>query len=146
MPLKKTLAARTSSKPAEEIADTWFFETVVRLHRAGEGAPYTGLKPAGLDEGPVIPRVNLAVEQEKPDEIISFLNDQVKKVIAEKFSHVLHTKKYDVNDVPASRKYVQTYLGLTLFPIIFTNFSQELKHTEKLAVRIHTKNKNFCES
>jgi hypothetical protein len=37
-----------------ELADRWFFETVVRLHRAGEGAPYTGLKVAGHGEGPVI--------------------------------------------------------------------------------------------
>jgi Family of unknown function (DUF6448) len=33
---------------ARQVADRLFLETVVRLHRAGEGAPYTGLKPAGL--------------------------------------------------------------------------------------------------
>lgn len=47
---EKTIAARKLGKQAREIADLWFFENIVRLHR--EGAPYTGLKPAGLDEGP----------------------------------------------------------------------------------------------
>ena len=40
---------------ARAVADQHFYETVVRIHRAGEGAPYTGLKPAGLDVGPVTP-------------------------------------------------------------------------------------------
>ena len=35
--------------------DLYFFGTAVRIHRAGEEATYTGLKPAGLGEGPVIP-------------------------------------------------------------------------------------------
>src|SRR5512145_342421 len=40
---------------AREVADTHFFETLVRLHRAAEGAPYSGLAPAGRDLGPAIP-------------------------------------------------------------------------------------------
>jgi Family of unknown function (DUF6448) len=45
---KKVLRAREADdQAAREVADLYFFETVVRVHRAGEGAPYTGLKPAG---------------------------------------------------------------------------------------------------
>jgi len=44
------------------MADTYFFETLVRMHRAGEGAPYTGLKPAGRDLGPAIPAADKALE------------------------------------------------------------------------------------
>lgn len=51
----KVQKARKAGPEAREVADLYFFETVVRVHRAGEGAAYTGLKPAGLDEGPVIP-------------------------------------------------------------------------------------------
>src|SRR5688572_7912286 len=51
----KTLAVRTLGQMAKELADRYFYETVVRLHRAGEGAPYTGLKPAGRDLGQAIP-------------------------------------------------------------------------------------------
>lgn len=41
----KTMAARSASPEAREVADRWFFETLVRVHRASEGAPYTGLSP-----------------------------------------------------------------------------------------------------
>ena len=51
----KTMKARAMGAEARDVADRWFFETAVRVHRAGEGAPFTGLKPAGLDVGPVIP-------------------------------------------------------------------------------------------
>ena len=52
---ERTLAVRTLSPQAKELADRFFFETLVRVHRAGEGAPFTGLKPAGRDLGPAIP-------------------------------------------------------------------------------------------
>ena len=44
---QKARAVRKLGGKAAEIADTWFFETIVRVHRSGEGAPYTGLKAAG---------------------------------------------------------------------------------------------------
>ena len=43
-------AVRKAGKEPRELADRWFFETLVRVHRAGEGAPFTGLKPAGTPD------------------------------------------------------------------------------------------------
>src|SRR5665647_24212 len=59
---EKTLRVRKIGPEAQALADEWFFENVVRLHRAGEGAPFSGLKPAGLDWGPVVPRAEKAIE------------------------------------------------------------------------------------
>lgn len=59
---EQALAVRTLSPQSRELADRHFFETLVRLHRAGEGAPYTGLKPAGRDLGPAIPAADRALE------------------------------------------------------------------------------------
>ncbi|MCP8317539.1 MAG: hypothetical protein H3Z51_11890, partial [archaeon] len=36
---EKTLRVRKQGKETMELADYWFFETAVRLHREGEGAP-----------------------------------------------------------------------------------------------------------
>ena len=57
----EALDVRKLGPKAKAMADTYFFETLVRLHRAGEGAPYTGLKPAGRDLGPAIPLADKAV-------------------------------------------------------------------------------------
>ena len=42
---QKTLSVRKLNAQVKDLADTYFFETLVRVHRAGEGEPYTGLKP-----------------------------------------------------------------------------------------------------
>ena len=67
------LPVRRLGDDAREMADRLFFETVVRVHREGEGAPYTGLKPAGLGFGPVIPLAERAVETGSPDEVAELL-------------------------------------------------------------------------
>jgi hypothetical protein len=55
---------KQGNKEAIDIAELWFYETVVRLHRKREGASYTGLKLAGLDRGLVLPKVENAMEED----------------------------------------------------------------------------------
>jgi hypothetical protein len=112
---KKALKVRKQSKEAAELADYWFYETAVRLHREGEGAPYTGLKPAGLDWGPVVPRAEKAIEKGDLKEVISYLSHVLEEELTTRFKHILETKKHDVNDVKAAREYVQAELGFVLF-------------------------------
>jgi len=112
---ERTLRARKLGKEAAELSDYWFFETAVRLHREGEGAPYTGLKPAGLDWGPVVPRADKAIEKGNPKEVIEFLLHTVEEELQERFKHAMAKKKYDINDVDAAREYVQAMLGFVLY-------------------------------
>ncbi|VVB53103.1 Uncharacterised protein [uncultured archaeon] len=111
----KTLVARKLGKEAKEVADLWFFETVVRLHRTGEGAPYTGLKPSGLDEGPVVPKVEEAIEKGDVKDVIKLLNRAVEEKVTEKFRDTMSKRRYDPNDVDSAREYVESFLGLTLY-------------------------------
>jgi hypothetical protein len=62
----QTMAVRKLGPEAKELADRYFFETLVRMHRAREGAAYTGLKPAGRDLGPAIPAADRALEDGSP--------------------------------------------------------------------------------
>jgi len=112
---KKTLLARKQGKEAREVADYWLYETVVRLHREGEGASYTGLKPAGLDWGPVVPRAEKAIEKGDPKEVIEFIMHTVQEELEERFRKAMAKKKYDVDNVDAAREYVQAELGFVLY-------------------------------
>ncbi|MEM2102301.1 MAG: DUF6448 family protein [Candidatus Bathyarchaeia archaeon] len=112
---EKALRARKRGKEAAEVADYWFFETAVRLHREGEGAPYTGLKPAGLDWGPVVPKAERAIKKGDPSAVINLINRAVEKELQKRFKHVMAKKKYEVNDVTAAREYVQANLGFVLY-------------------------------
>ncbi len=112
---ERTLQVRKSGKDAGDLADLWFFETAVRLHREGEGAPYTGLKPAGLDWGPVVPRAEKAIETGNANEVIDFITHTVQQELQEKFGHAMALKKYNENDVDAAREYVEAMLGFELY-------------------------------
>ena len=107
---KKTLSARKMGPDAKEVADMYFFETLVRLHRAGEGAPYTGLKPAGTDLGPAIAGADKALESGSADELVKLVTDAVATGIRERFTHAMEKKKHIDESVEAGREYVEAYV------------------------------------
>lgn len=115
---EKVIKARKESAEAKGVADRFFFETVVRIHRAGEGAPFTGLKPAGLGHGPVVPVAEKAIESGSADELLKLMSDFVQNEIREKFQHVMHLKKMSETapgDVAQAREYVSAMLGLQVY-------------------------------
>jgi len=112
--LEKALSVRKLGQQAAELADYWFFETVVRLHREGEGASYTGLKPAGLDWGPVVKRAEKALKDGNPKKVTAFLQRTVEEDLQKRFKHAMEKKNYDKDDVAAAREYVQASLGFVL--------------------------------
>lgn len=100
---------------AKRLAHEWFFENVVRIHRAGEGAPYTGLKPAGLGHGPVVPVAERAVETGDPGELVALLTEMVETAVRERFEHVMRLKAHVNGDLAANRAYVEAMLGLEVW-------------------------------
>ena len=112
---QKALEARKSGEAARIVADEWVLETAVRLHRATEGASFTGIKPAGLDEGPLVPRAEKAIETGDPTETINFLTDTMQEELMRRFNNVNNKKNYDVNDVEAGREYIEAFIGFVVF-------------------------------
>ncbi len=112
---KKTLQMRNLGNGSEEFADHWFYETAVRLHREGEGAAYSGLKPTGLDTGPVIPLAEKALETGNVREVTDFLSNLVADEVQKRFDNVISKMNYDINNVDAAREYVQAMLRFLLF-------------------------------
>jgi hypothetical protein len=100
---------------AREGADLRFFETVVRIHRRGEGAPFTGLKPAGLDVGPIIPAAERAIETGSADELAALLSDVLHDEIKERLDRALALKAHAEGPVPEARAFVEASLGLQVW-------------------------------
>ena len=108
---EKTLVVRKLGAEAQELADHYFFETLVRVHRAGEGAPYTGLKPAGRDLGAAIPLADKALETGKPEQVAYLLSEEMKRSLHKHFEEAFAKKKLPANDVEAGRAYVKAYVA-----------------------------------
>jgi hypothetical protein len=104
------IAVRGKGPKEKTLADRYFFETLVRVHRAGEGAPYTGLKPAGLDLGPAIPAADKALEKGNPEELLKLVNGKVHDGIHKYFVAAREKKAHAGDSVEAGRAYVQAYV------------------------------------
>ena len=65
---------------SKDLADMYFFKTLVRLHRGGEGEPCTGLKPAGTDLGPVVPMADKAIAAGDVTPLLEHLAEAVRHV------------------------------------------------------------------
>jgi len=111
----KVVQARRTNAICREVVDRYFFETVVRLHRAGEGAPFTGLKPAVLDVGPIIPIAEKAIESENAAALEEALVTVVREQVADRFHHLSHLRAGAHGSVDGARSYVQAMLGLQVW-------------------------------
>ena len=108
------MKARTQGFEAKAVAERYFYETAVRLHRAGEGAPFTGLKPAGLDVGPVIPIAERAITREDPTRLIEILVETLQGEIVDRFA-VAMKRKHEIRDLADERSYVSAMLALQVW-------------------------------
>ena len=106
----QTLAVRKLNPAARELADMYFFETLVRIHRAGEGAPFTGLKPAGRDLGPAIPAGDKALETGNVDPVVKLLAEKIERGLREHFKEATEKRKFAQDDIEAGREAVKTYV------------------------------------
>lgn len=107
---EKVNKVRTLGSEAKELADMYFFETVVRIHRMGEGVGYTGLKPAGYAPEEGIEAADIAIEKGSVDEILTHLDKSKHSDVKKYFSEVQLKKNFDLNDVKAGREYVAAYV------------------------------------
>ena len=112
---QSTLRVRELSNDAREVADRLFFETVVRVHRAGEGSPYTGLKPAGLSFGLVIPLAESAVETGSAEPVVDFLSDELELQLRRRLDEVTMLAAGKGQSVQAARHYVEAMLGFEVY-------------------------------
>ncbi len=106
----KTMTVRKLSPEAKKLADMYFFETLVRIHRAGEGVAYTGLKPAETQVDPGIEAADKALEKGSAEELLIYLNEAVHHGIYEQFASAMAKKKFKDDDLKAGREYVKAYV------------------------------------
>jgi hypothetical protein len=106
----KTLEVSTKGAEARELADQFFFETLVRVHRAGEGAPFTGLKPAGTPVEPAVEAADIALETGSVDKVVKLVTEDAAAGIRKRFAEVQEKKPHAEHNVEAGREFVAAYV------------------------------------
>lgn len=106
---RKVLADK-AKKP--ESAERAFFTTLVRIHRAGEGAPFSGLKPAGAVE-PAVAEADKALASGSSDALVQLVTEDVAAGIRKRFEHAAATFRHKDDSVAQGREFVEAYVTFT---------------------------------
>jgi hypothetical protein len=107
---QKAREVRKLNPAAKELADRYFLETFVRLHRGGEGEPFTGIKPAGTELGPAVEGADKALESGSIDDLLRLMTETVVHGVREHFERTVALKKLASESVEAGREYVEAYV------------------------------------
>jgi hypothetical protein len=108
---ERALAVRKLGPEAQQLADLYFFETLVRVHRAGEGVAYTGLKPAGRDLGPAIPLADRVLASGDVAPLVELVTKEARRGLTERFREAVKARGAAKTGVEAGRAYVEKYVA-----------------------------------
>ena len=101
---------RALGPDAKELADRYFLENLVRIHRAGEGAFYEGLKPSGTPIDEKVAAADKCIEVGNLSPLEGLLSHEEIHGLEGKFRKALSLKEFDVDDVEAGRAYIEAYV------------------------------------
>ena len=107
----QAVKVRAKDLEARALADRYFFETLIRIHRAGEGAPYTGLKDTPPEE--IISMADEALASGSAEKVISKMQADLAVAIKERFNKALQAGKSKNKSVEAGREFVESYVQYT---------------------------------
>jgi uncharacterized protein DUF6448 len=107
----RAIEVRRLGDAARDVADRYFYETLVRLHRAGEGEAFTGIEPSGTDVGPIIPEADRALVSGSIDSLARMLSADLNSGLRTRFDQV-RTKQAAMRegDVASGRAFVKAYV------------------------------------
>jgi hypothetical protein len=94
---------------AQQMADQYFFSTLVRVHRASEGAPFTGIKPAGNIE-PAVMAADSALESGSVDELVAKVTTAVERGIRKRYEAAQSARQDADRSVEQGRAFVESYV------------------------------------
>ena len=112
---RMSMKVKDINADTKNLAEQYFFEILLRDHRAGEGVAFDGVKPHGW---PVDERVKAA------DQSIALGNLEPLKGLVEpdkwpelqrRFQKVMSLKDFDVNRVEEGREYIEAYVQFFKF-------------------------------
>jgi hypothetical protein len=111
----RTMTVRNKGLEARDLADDYFFETVVRLYCQGTGQLYTGLRPAGQSIPPEMTEVDKALDAGKVDDLAKKIASAVEEALRQRFSAASEARKQKDSSAEAGRMYAAAYMQLVNF-------------------------------
>jgi len=107
----RAVKVRALGADAADVADRYFLENMVRIHRAGEGAAYDGIKPTGTELAPEVVAADRAIEKGDLKPLLALIPANKHTELRRRFDKARALQQFDVDDVAAGRKYIEAYVS-----------------------------------
>lgn len=100
---------RGEGEKVRKIADKHLFATLVKVHRASEGAPFTGIKPAGnIDPG--LKAADAALSNGEIDQLIANITRKIETGIRKRYDQAHNSLASADQSVKEGRHFVTDYV------------------------------------
>lgn len=99
---------------SRELAERYFMETTVRLHREAEGMPYTGLKPAQPNSKDIA-IAEKALRSGDIQPVTKLLADEIKNNLSELHQKAISAKSDRGKSIAEGRKAVDAYVRYIVY-------------------------------
>jgi hypothetical protein len=109
------MKVKVLSPEAKELSEKYFFDTLVRIHRAGEGEPFTGVKPTGTPIDDKVLADDKSIEIGNLSPLKNMVSKDILQELTKRFNKVMSLKNFDVNSVAAGREYIEAYVQFFKF-------------------------------
>lgn len=109
------MKVRGLTPDAQVLAEKYFFETLVRIHRSGEGVPFTGVKPSGTPIDEKVLAADKSIEVGNLSPLKGLVSEKDMPELTERFKKVMSLKNFNVNNVEAGREYIKAYVQFFKF-------------------------------
>lgn len=104
------MKVRDLSPEAKTLSERYFYETLVRIHRAGEGVAFTGIKPEGTPIDERVMAADKSIETNDLSPLKSLVAEKDLPELTDRFDKVMTLKNFDANNVEAGREYIEAYV------------------------------------
>lgn len=108
------LSESAGGNVAQEQANQQLYATLVRIHREAEGAPFTGVKPAGHIPA-IVQAADAALHAGNVDSLVAQVTTNVEHAIRERFAKAEQSKQQANQSVKQGRAYVNDYIHYVHF-------------------------------
>jgi hypothetical protein len=107
----RAIAVRDLSPEVRDVADRYFLDVLIRVHRAGEGAGFDGIKPTGARVPPQVVAAEEALSLGRIDPLRGLVDEERWDELERRFDQAVALKSFDVDDLAAAREYMEAYVS-----------------------------------
>lgn len=112
---QQALTVRGLNTAAQSLADRYFIETAVRLHRAAEGMPFDGVKPAGIPNPPDIMAGDQALQTGDIEPVLQVLQAALRQNVTRWYREAQTAQQQKAQSVDAGREWVDAYVQYIVY-------------------------------